>query len=217
MIDYVLPNLPGVVFFALQGQISVFLISALGHTKGIGQVAALGRLGQIFTLVVALNGTVLEPWFAKSPEGEVLKRYLVAAGITIFFSVVFVGFAIAVPSGLLWILGPHYGDLRLEVSWTALNGCTSYLAGLTWTVISARRFIYWTSTFLNIGLILTTQVIFLLVGDVSTPLQAVKFGFASIAASLLAQVINLGYGLWRGPRIDLVVAGSMESTGGNVK
>lgn len=208
MLAYVMPNLPGVVFFALQGQISVFLIAALGHTKGIAQVAALARIGQIFTLIAALNGTVLEPWFAKSPESEVLKRYLTAAGITVFFSAAFVSFAVLFPGGLLWILGKHYGDLRLEVRWTVLSGCTSYLSALTWTVISGRRFIYWSSTFLNIGCILATQVVFLLKDSISTPLEAVKFGFASIAASLVAQIINLIFGLKRGPRISLTVEDS---------
>ena len=211
MLNYVTPNLPGVIFFALQGQISVFLIASLGHTTGIAQVAALSRIGQIFTLIAALNATVLEPWFAKSPDKEVLPRYLVAAGITIFFSIAFVTFAVLFPGGLLWILGKHYDDLRLEVRWTVLSGCTNYLAALTWTVISGRRLIYWSSTFLNIGLILATQIVFLMRVSVSTTLGAVKFGFASIAASLLAQTINLIWGLKKGPRVSLTVGDSVEA------
>lgn len=203
MIDYVLPNMPGVIFFALQGQISVFLIAAFGHNTGIAQVSALARLGQIFTLISALNGTVLEPWFAKSRKEDVLKKYFEAAGLTIFFSSLFVAFVVVFPQGLLWILGKHYGDLRAEVRWTVLSGCTSYLAGLTWTAISGRRLIYWSSSFLNIALILISQIVFLTFHKVAVPLDAVKFGFVSVVASLTAQVINFGYGLKRGPRIQL--------------
>lgn len=204
MIHYVMPNLPGVAFFALQGQLSVFLIATFGHSKAVAQVAALSRIGQIFTLVAALNPTVIEPWFAKSPEDKVAKRYLLAVGTTIVFSTLFVGVSIVAPEGLLWILGKHYEDLIAEVRWTVLSGCTSYLAALTWTAISGRRLIYWSATFLNIGMILVTQIIFIMKVGVSTPLQAVKFGFVSVAASLLAQVINFSYGLKRGPRVGLV-------------
>jgi O-antigen/teichoic acid export membrane protein len=210
MLVYVLPNLPGVIFFALQGQISVFLIAALGHNKAIAQVAALSRIGQIFTLIAALNGTILEPWFAKSPQKSVLRRYLIAAGITIIFSLAFVMVSVVFPGGLLWILGKHYTDLRQEVRWTVLTGCTSYLAALTWTVISGRRFIYWSSTFLNIALILVAQLCFLLFIGVTTTLQAVEFGFASVIASLIAQIINLGYGLRRGPRVDLIATDGLK-------
>jgi O-antigen/teichoic acid export membrane protein len=201
MLNYVIPNLPGVIFFALQGQISVFLIAAFGHTKGIAQVTALSRIGQIFTFITALNGAVLEPWFAKSPKAAVLSRYIVAAGITVIFSSFFVTLTILFPGALLWVLGKHYSDLRIEIRWTILTGCVSYLATLTWTVISGRRFIYWSSTFLNIGLILFVQIGFLLTRSVATPLEAVQFGFASALASLLSQLLNLGYGLRRGPRI----------------
>lgn len=205
MLRYVMPNIPGVIFFALQGQIAVFLIAAFGRTSGIAQVAALSRIGQIFTLVAALNSTVLEPWFAKSPAHLVLKRYFMAAGITIFFSTLFVLFATVTPGALLWILGKQYSNLQQEVKWTVLGGCINYLMGMTWTAISGRRLIYWGTTFLNIGLILISQVTFIVLSGVDTPLQAVKFSCTAATASLIAQVVNLIYGLKRGPRVDIEI------------
>jgi O-antigen/teichoic acid export membrane protein len=203
MIDYVTPNLPSVIFFALQGQISVFLIAAVGHNKAVAQVSALGRLGQIFTLVTLMNGTLIEPWFAKSAKEQVVKRYLSVTAIVIAVSIVVVAISILFPEGFLWILGTNYKDLHAELTWIVLNGCTAYLAGLTWTVISGRRFIYWTSTFVNIIFILLSQVLFLTFKGIASPLDAVKFGYVSVAASLMAQVVNLCYGLKRGPRFDI--------------
>jgi hypothetical protein len=203
MIDYVTPNLPSVVFFALQGQISVFLIAAVGHNKGIAQVSALGRLGQIFALATMMNGTLIEPWFAKSANDQVLKRYLSVAAITILVSIIFVTASIVFPEMFLWILGANYKDLHAELIWIVLNGCTAYLSGLTWTVISGRRFIYWSATFVNIAFILVSQIMFLTLKGIASPLDAVKFGYVSVAASLLAQIVNLCYGLKRGPRIQI--------------
>jgi O-antigen/teichoic acid export membrane protein len=211
MIRYVMPNIPGVIFYALQGQMALFLIAILGHTKGIAQVSALARLGQLFVMLTTFNGVVIEPWFARSTEEHVVPKYFVALAGAVAISVLSVGFSIIWPGALLWILGKNYQDLKIELAWTIASSCTSYLMALTWTVISARRLIYWSSTFLNIGLILAAQVGFIVVVGVSTTLRAVQFGFVSALASFLAQCINLTYGLKRGPRVSLTVDQAEES------
>jgi hypothetical protein len=48
MLHYLSPIIPGIIFTAVQGQISVLLITLFGQTKSIAEVAALGRLGQLF-------------------------------------------------------------------------------------------------------------------------------------------------------------------------
>ncbi len=205
MIRYVTPNIPGVIFYALQGQLSLFLIAILGHNKGVAQVSALARLGQIFILLYFFNGIVIEPWFARSAEEQVVPKYFAALTAALCFSGLFVSFSIIWPSPLLWILGRNYQDLKTELAWTIVSGCTSYFMTLTWTVISARRLIYWSSTFLNISLIVAAQVAFIVLVGVPTTLRAVQFGFVSALASLIAQEINLAYGLKRGPRVQLTV------------
>jgi len=205
MIRYIMPNIPGVIFYALQGQLSLFLIAILGHNKGVAQVSALARIGQLFVLLYAFNGMVVEPWFARSSEEHVLPRYFAAIGVAVCFSAVFLGVAVAWPGCLLWILGKNYQNLNLELAWTILSGCIGYLMTLTWTVISARRLIYWSSTFLNIGLILFAEVAFIVLVGVPTTLRAVQFGCVSALAALIAQCINLTYGLKRGPRVSLLV------------
>jgi hypothetical protein len=149
-----------------------------------------------------MNGTLIEPWFAKSAKEQVLKRYLGVTAITILVSIIVVTTSILFPGSFLWILGSNYKDLHAELTWIVLNGCTAYLAGLTWTVISGRRFIYWTATFVNIAFILLSQVLFLTLKGIASPLDAVKFGYVSVAASLIAQIVNLCYGLKRGPRME---------------
>lgn len=205
MLRYVMPNIPGAIFYALQGQIAVFLIAILGHNEGVAQVSALARLGQLFILLTAFNIIVVEPWFARSSQKKVLPRYLAALGAASCFSVLFVGWSVVCPGCLLWILGKNYQNLNRELVWTISTGCISYLMTLTWTVISARRLVYWSSTFLNIGLILAAEIVFLSVVGVPTTLRAVQFGFVSALAGLIAQCINLMYGLKHGPRVKLFV------------
>jgi hypothetical protein len=218
MIRYVTPNIPGAIFYALQGQLSLFLIAILGRTTGVAQVSALARLGQIFLLLYYFNAIVIEPWFARSAEQDVVPRYFAALAAAVFFSVIFVTVSIIWPRSLLWILGKNYANLKTELAWTIVSSCTGYLMTLTWTVISGRRLIYWRSTFLNIGLIVTAQIAFIVFVGVPTTLRAVQFGFVSALAGLIAQCINLTYGLKRGPRVHLSVDETNErmAVAGNV-
>jgi O-antigen/teichoic acid export membrane protein len=201
MIHYIRPNIPGTIFFAFQGQIAVFLIAAFGHSRAIAEVAALSRIGQIFVLLSALNPTIIEPWIAKSPAKEVFGRYVLILSVATGMSAALFAVAVLRPESLLWILGRQYRNLAPELRWTVLTGCASYMAGMTWSVISGGRLIYWSSTFTNIGMIVGAQIGFLCLIGVSTPLQAVEFGFVSTAAALAAQIVNLALGSMRGPRV----------------
>ena len=67
-----LPNVPQAVFYALQGQLALFLITYLGHTKGVASVGALARLGQLFAIFLQMNPLLTEPYFARLPK-ELLR------------------------------------------------------------------------------------------------------------------------------------------------
>ena len=211
MIRYVTPNIPGVIFYAVQAQLALFLIASLGPNKGVAQVAALSRIGQLLVFLYALNGMVIEPWFARSPKEKVLPRYFLTAALAFCFSISFVGVSVARPAWLLWIFGKNYQNLDVELAWMVVSVCLSYLASLTWTVITARRLIYWSTTFINIGLILVTEVAFAALIGTATTLRAIQFGCAGALASLVAQCINLAHGTSRGPRVGLVAE---ETDGG---
>jgi hypothetical protein len=70
-----------------------------------------------------------------------------------------------------------------------------------WTVVSARRFIYWKFSILNIISTLTIQCCFIWFVGVSTTLRAVQLAFISSFGSLLVVIVNLFYGLEKGPRL----------------
>ena len=48
VLNYILPAIPTFIFAAFQSQIALFLINAFGQTVNVAEVAALGRLGQLF-------------------------------------------------------------------------------------------------------------------------------------------------------------------------
>jgi O-antigen/teichoic acid export membrane protein len=203
MVHYVLPNLPSLIFFALQGQISLFLISFFGQTRSIAEVGALGRLGQIFLLLSGFNGAVVEPFMARLPKERVLRSFLtiLVAASAICVVICLAGFL--EPREFLLLLGAKYASLQRETGWLVLGSCMGYLVGVVWTMTAARQWIYWATSWVAIGLILTTQIVFLCLCRVDSTLHVIWFGVATSAAYLIAVLFNTVYGFIRGPRIQI--------------
>jgi O-antigen/teichoic acid export membrane protein len=210
MARYVMPNLPSLIFFAFQGQISLFLISFFGQTRSIAEVGALGRLGQIFLLLSGFNGAVIEPFMARLPKERILPSYLtvLAAASAICLAICLVGFI--EPGALLLLLGAKYESLQRETGWLVLGSSLTYLSGVVWTMGAARRWIFWTTGWISIGLIVVTQVVFLILIRVDSTLHVIWFGAATSAGYFISALFNGVYGYVRGPRIQIPEAAAAE-------
>jgi O-antigen/teichoic acid export membrane protein len=203
MVRYVMPNMPSLIFFSLQGQISLFLISFFGQTRSIAEVGALGRLGQIFLLLSGFNAAVIEPFIARLPKERVLRSYLLVLAAATAICIVISAAGFIEPQLFLLLLGAKYASLRQETGWLVLGSCMSYLVGVTWTMHAARRWIYWTTSWVTIGMILTTQILFLCFFKVDNTIHVIYFGAATSAANLIANLFNGTYGYIRGPRFEI--------------
>ena len=203
MMQYLLPNLPSFIFFALQGQISLFLISLFGQTHSIAEVGALGRLGQLFLLLSGMNAAVIEPFMARLPDRQVLRNFLIISLVASAICIPICCLGFLDPKVLLLILGPHYTSLQRETGWLVLSSCIGYLVGVLWIMTAARRWIYWTTTWTSITLILMAQILFLCLFRIDSTLNAILFGLATNAAYLVAVVINSVFGFVRGPQISI--------------
>jgi len=203
MVRYVMPILPGIIFFSLQGQITLFLISFFGQTRSIAEVGALGRLGQIFLLLNGFNSAVIEPFMARIPTERVARNYLtvLTASLALCLVISFAGFSM--PRLFLILLGGKYASLQRETGWMVLGSCLSYLSNVAWTMGAARRWIYWATAWVSIAIILTTQIVFLSLIKVDSTLHVIYFSTATSAAYLIATLFNGVYGYIRGPRIEI--------------
>ncbi|MGA2569214.1 MAG: hypothetical protein ABSF23_01730 [Terracidiphilus sp.] len=203
MVQYILPNLPSYLFFALQGQIALFLISFFGQTHNIAEVGALGRMGQVFLLLSGFNGAVIEPFIARLPDRRVLRSFLLVSLSAAAICVPICCLGFIDPKLLLILLGPKYALLRRETGWLVLSSCVGYLTGVLWTMTAARRWIYWTTTWTSISLIIAAQVLFLCRFRVDSTLNAILFGFTTNLAYLVAVMFNSAFGFVRGPKIKI--------------
>lgn len=195
-----LPNVPQAIFFALQGQIALFLIAIFGHTTSVASVGALGRLGQLFALPMQMNPLLVTPYFAKLPKERLLKSYMIALAIAGVITVTVGVLASRLPELFLWVLGPKYHDLRLEVVLVIAAGAVACFTDLLWTINSARRFIYWSNNVLNILFILVLQVLFILHADLGTVRSVLWLNLGTNIVTLFINVLSGVYGFVRGPR-----------------
>jgi O-antigen/teichoic acid export membrane protein len=195
-----LPNVPQAVFYALQGQISLFLIAIFGHTTAVASVGALSRLGNMFFIFTQMNPLLVAPFFAKLPKQRLAKNYLTALLITCALSATLVFCGARFPEFFLWVLGPKYQNLRFEVLLVIAGGAVACVTDVIWTINSARRFVYWINNVLNIVLILIVQILFIVKADLSTVRTVLWLTLATNIVTLLVNALSTVYGFLRGPR-----------------
>jgi O-antigen/teichoic acid export membrane protein len=205
IIHYVLPAAPALVFGALQSQISLFLISIFGKTSSMAEVAALGRIGQLFTLLQVFNIAVIEPYVARLSRERLLPAYLriICLSAICCSPLVILGFAF--PGPIVWLLGHKYEDLRSLVGWLILASCINYIAVLAWIMNRARKWVFWSGTFVEIGLVVAAQVLFIALAGMRTTREAVMFTLATNLCLIVAHGYNAVYGFLNGPRSMQVV------------
>jgi O-antigen/teichoic acid export membrane protein len=200
IIQITMPATPGVIFYALQGQISVLLVTIFGRTAAVASVGALGRLAQIFTLLLQMNPLLVEPYFARLPRNRLKVNYVGAVVLVGAVGLAFIVAAWLFPELFLWILGPKYAGLRIEVLLVMVGSAFRLVAGLAAAINGSRRFTYWWHNLATIALTLGVQGIFLWKTDLGSVRVALWFVVASSAASMLVNLLCAVYGFVWGPR-----------------
>lgn len=184
MAKYLAPLWPEMIFYAFQGQIMVGIIAYFGKTQNIAEVAALGRLGQIFVLFGALNGAVLQPLFAKSSGRKLIKISLLAIVGYLGVACLIVLSSVVVPGPWLWLLGPRYSSLQADLTWALAGSSVSLVIGPFYNLIVAKKWVYWSTSVAIIVLVLTVEILGVSLTDLNSTLAVIKLGVASASCSL---------------------------------
>ncbi len=175
IIEIIKQQAPTAVFYCIQGQLTVWLISIFGSTRDIAEIGALGRIGMIYILISSIMTSIVLPSFARCQSPSSLhRRYWQILGIYCLFSVGIVGITGLFPSQFLWILGKKYAHLKNELFLIVINSVIQSFVGIMWSINCSKA---WTQhTWLYIPLTLTTQVGLLVLLDVSTIRGVILFG-----------------------------------------
>jgi O-antigen/teichoic acid export membrane protein len=190
MLGIVKHQAPNAVFYCLQGQLTVWLISIFGNTQNIAEVGALGRLGMIFAIISAVMSSIVLPGFARCQLPSLLRRrYWQILSCSLLLGCCLVVPAVAFPDELLWILGNKYSHLTREVPLMVLGAVLSAIAVTMLSLNVTKGWVayYW----LNIPCLILLQTVLILVMDLSTIHSVLLFSiFSSLPGIGFSAVIT---------------------------
>jgi O-antigen/teichoic acid export membrane protein len=176
------------VFYCLQGQITVFLISFFGKASSVAEVGALGRLAMIFAVMSNLLTNVFAPAFARCQSPRRLRwQYAGIVGAAAGFSLVIVLAAAFFPRAFLFVLGSKYGHLDQELVLMVGSAVASALTGTFWALNSSRAWI--AGSWLYIPLTLATQAAMIPFTDFSSVSSVLIFNLVSAVPNLLLNAV----------------------------
>jgi hypothetical protein len=177
------------IFFCLQGQITVFLISIFGrNVSSIAEVGALSRLALIFAVLSNLLANVFAPAFARCQDGARLRwQYALVVGAVAGFSLVIMGAALFFPRQFLFVLGNKYAHLDRELLLMVGAAVITAMASTLWSLNSAKAWI--AGSWLYIPLTLGTQLALIPFTDFTSVAGVLTFNLISAIPSLLLNLV----------------------------
>lgn len=198
---FVVPLAPIVIYTAIQGQISIFLLSVYGDVQFVAELGALSRLGQLFVLPTLLIPFLIQPYFARlSSRREFLKRTKqVLLALSILSAGVLVSSFMA-PDLWLAILGRQYANLIQELP-LAIGVSLVTLAGATlYTIVISRK----DTRFQSLAIIpsLGGLIAFVIFHDVDSTGNALLLNLVPAVGYSAAQAALLTLHLMKWPKAD---------------
>lgn len=198
LLQLTLPKIAGAVFFAFQGQVTIFLIGIFGQYENIAEIGALNKIGMLFMVPMSFLGMLIVPWFSKQGESQVLRPYLAIMVAYAFVGLGVIGLTLALPGMFLWILGEGYSGLSLELRLYALAAALGTLSKISYLLTACRKWVfYWTAP-ISITVYIVTLIGFLVFIDLSVIANVIFLSVInSIVLILLHQIV-----FWVGYRRD---------------
>jgi O-antigen/teichoic acid export membrane protein len=203
---------PNAIYYCIQSQLIVWLISIFGSTGAVAEVGALGRIGMIFLMLGSLVSNVVMPRFARVQDpGSLWRHYwLIIGGLSVVM-IALLGFAVAFPKALLWILGPRYAHLEAELFLMVLGTVLYSILGTMYHLNLARGWVVQPWLLIPIGI--TTEIILILSLDLSQVRNVLLMGIYSTLPGFFLNIWRTRSGIRGAKRAGRTEA--MDSSGQN--
>lgn len=173
------------VFYCLQGQITVFLISIFARrVAAVAEVGALGRLAMIFAVLTNLLMNIFAPAFARAQSPRRLRWQFAGtvAAVGAFCAAIMAAAALF-PRQFLFVLGGKYAHLERELLLMLGAAVINALTGTLWSLNTAKAWIR--GAWLYIPLTIVTQVCLIPFIDFSSVRGVLVFNLLSAVPNLL--------------------------------
>jgi O-antigen/teichoic acid export membrane protein len=184
------PLIPGVIYYALRGQISLILLGFFGQTSSIANLGALGRLGQILGLIGLLNVFLIQPYFARIPsKAAFIKKGSFVVGGYLLLALLLLGSAFVIPEFWLLVLGPNYVELKALMPLAFAVPLVALLGDILYILLMSRG---WTkgqnwTVYIGVGV----QALFIALVRIDTTREALLFSLLILTAHAAVQLILL--------------------------
>lgn len=188
--QFVFPLAPGVIYYMLQGQIAIFLLSLYGQTTSIAEIGALGRLGQVVGLLMMLNPFVIQPYFARIDQRNIyIYRVISVMSMLFIFCICILIVVFWLPELWLFVLGGNYSRLEKELPLAILGPLLALVGSTLYTFIIAKN--KTSGQFWHIILGLGSQVVFIMFFHVHTTFDALILNTLPAASYVVVQAAIL--------------------------
>ncbi len=193
-----LKSLPNAVFFCLQGQITLLILTLVDNPTGISDITAIGRIAALFAVFSAIFISVIGPRFAQCREPARLPRlYLLLVVSTLFVLGPIMLTARWFPEPLLWALGEKYAGLGGECVWVMATGCVAQVVNVLHILNSCKAW-FRVQSIGYIPAILIAQVVAALNLDLRHFHDVLVFNLVTVAAPIPVYAWDAWLGM-RGP------------------
>lgn len=179
---------PNEINGVFQGQISIVLLSFFGTVGGVADIGALNRIGVVFVVLGSVTQSIVLPRYARCQDPRHLRTlYVEILAGTAAFAAPLIAAALFAPQPILWLLGPQYAGLTVELLLVTLSAALGSLSGVSWLLNTVRGWIkpWW----INIPAGLVPPLVLMPLIGVSTVRQVL---YISLGTSLVAILTNVG-------------------------
>lgn len=198
LLTVVKKQLPLTLFYCLQGQVIVWLISIFGSKERIAEIGALGRFAMIFTVVSSVMNGVVVPRFARCQDLSLLRRrywqivagFAAVAGALVILSAAF-------PRPLLWVLGGQYANLESEVWLMMLSAALAALFATQFALTYSKAWI--APAIISIPMEIVTQAVLIFLLDMTTVRGVLLLGCCSFIPPIFLNMIIAHLNLRKAP------------------
>jgi O-antigen/teichoic acid export membrane protein len=184
-------TLPGSTYYAMMGQVTIWLLSIFGTTDSIAQLGALGRLAMISSVASAVTATLLVPRFARLPNERplLLRRLMVMMLGMLTLCLAGLVLVVLFPTQILWILGSSYSGLEADLFLVALTSAVTLFAGLCVSLSFSRGLVPPPAVLIPFSVL--SYALFIALNDVSTLRGVLLMGLGTSCSMLVFNAIYL--------------------------
>ena len=166
ILNIVRAQAPNSIYYCVQSQLTIWLISVFGSANGVAEIGALGRIAVIFAMLASVMGNVIYPRFARVQEvGLLWRRYWQILAGHAALALGLLALTALFPAALLWVLGPKYSHLEKELFLMMLSAVLFSILACMWQLNVARGWIV--SPWLMIPTGILAQVILIPILEIS--------------------------------------------------